>query len=140
MWYYSETARELYQYVPNVPDKPYRSIGRKSHEKKLLRLTSGHCNLRSHMHKLRLTESPVCECLLDRETPEHIMLHCSRYDSERDTLINRIEKIYISHGTPLHERTLTFYTLMNPLHKSSETRTAVSKAVLDFISSTRLSC
>ena len=42
----------------------------------IFRLRTGHCRLRSHMHRLGLSHTPDCPCNTGPETPEHILQHC----------------------------------------------------------------
>ena len=104
IWDRSETGRDLHQMRPKIPTKPYQSKWRKSLEKKYMRLCSGHYNLRAHMHKLKLSDTPMCECGQDREDASHVLMHCSRYQQQREVMIDNIERLYIRHNTPFHER------------------------------------
>jgi hypothetical protein len=37
----------------------------------------GHCHLKGHLFKLRLTEDPICKrCLDEDESATHILCHC----------------------------------------------------------------
>lgn len=50
----------------------------------LYRLITGHVQLRQHLHRLRATDSPMCEhCQTVPETVAHYLLRCPRYSSER---------------------------------------------------------
>ena len=49
----------------------------------VLRLRTGHCRLKSHLHrKMRLVPSPNCTCG-NEETVEHVLQSCPLYDQER---------------------------------------------------------
>ncbi|EUC62853.1 reverse transcriptase from transposon X-element protein, putative, partial [Rhizoctonia solani AG-3 Rhs1AP] len=50
----------------------------------LFRLTTGHVQLRQHLHRLQLVDSPGCEhCGREHESVSHFLLRCSRYANER---------------------------------------------------------
>jgi len=37
---------------------------------------SGHNRLADHLNKLKLRPSPNCQCGTDRQTAEHVVMHC----------------------------------------------------------------
>ena len=47
------------------------------------------------MYKMRLTESPNCDCNMDRETTEHYLLDCIDFESERQVMLNKIGKTWM---------------------------------------------
>ncbi|KAJ1301817.1 hypothetical protein OPQ81_009045 [Rhizoctonia solani] len=49
----------------------------------LLRLTTGHVQLRQHLHRLQLTDSPDCEHCNKAESVEHFLTECTRYAEQR---------------------------------------------------------
>ncbi|KDN43802.1 hypothetical protein RSAG8_05795, partial [Rhizoctonia solani AG-8 WAC10335] len=50
----------------------------------LFRLTAGHVQLRQHLHRLQLVDSPRCEhCSREYETVSHFLLRCPKYANER---------------------------------------------------------
>ncbi|EUC65957.1 reverse transcriptase from transposon X-element protein, putative, partial [Rhizoctonia solani AG-3 Rhs1AP] len=50
----------------------------------LYRLMTGHVQLRQHLHRLQLVDSPRCEhCSREYETVSHFLLRCPRYATER---------------------------------------------------------
>jgi hypothetical protein len=45
-------------------------------------LFTGHCHLKGHLFKLRLTDGPTCErCLEEDESATHILCDCEAYSS-----------------------------------------------------------
>ena len=138
---YNQNTAQYDSKADTIQDQmPYQSKWRKSLEKKYMRLCSGHYNLRAHMHKLKLSDTPTCECGQDREDASHVLMHCSRYQQQREVMIDNIERLYIRHNTPFHERHITFPTLANPDHKSSLTRDAIKEEVVGFIAATNFKC
>ena len=49
-----------------------------------LRLGSGKLN--KALFKIRKSETPMCSFCPDEETTEHYLIHCRRYESERNKL------------------------------------------------------
>jgi len=54
-------------------------------QRMLLQLQSGHCRLREHMHKIRASDDPFCECN-EPELVDHYQLYCENYTRERETM------------------------------------------------------
>ncbi|KAL5641738.1 hypothetical protein ACGC1H_002009 [Rhizoctonia solani] len=57
----------------------------------LFRLTTGHVQLRQHLYRLQLVDSPKCEhCGCDSETVTHFLFRCPHYTTQRwDHLASR---------------------------------------------------
>ncbi|KEP44880.1 putative reverse transcriptase from transposon X-element protein, partial [Rhizoctonia solani 123E] len=52
----------------------------------LFRLTTGHVQLRQHLHRLQLVDSPQCElCGLEPETVPHYLFRCPHFAEQRHT-------------------------------------------------------
>lgn len=52
----------------------------------LFRLITGHIQLRQHLHRLQLVDSPQCElCGLEPETVTHYLFRCSGFADQRHT-------------------------------------------------------
>ena len=49
--------------------------------------------LRDDSHRTGTADTPVCECGLERETAEHILLRCSRFHEARDKLSDTLKEI-----------------------------------------------
>jgi hypothetical protein len=58
-----------------------------------LDIMSGHSSVRSHLDRFRIVEDPMCVCLKDYETVDHLIWHSERFGSELDVL----------HGTPVQD-------------------------------------
>ncbi len=80
----------------------------------------------------QLKTSPDCECGDDRQTVDHILLHCMRFKEERDTLIDRIEKCYQTHEVPHYLSKINTFTLLAPTFKTV-VNTEITKAMAAFI-------
>jgi hypothetical protein len=47
-----------------------------------------------------IVEDPMCVCLQDYETVDHLIWHCERFGSERHRLIDALSELDVLHGTP----------------------------------------
>ena len=52
----------------------------------IVRMRTGHCRLRSHLHRIGISDTPECPCHTDVETPEHVLQQCPRFTHIRNTL------------------------------------------------------
>ena len=69
----------------------YRGFTKRSDVALLSRLRTGRCSLHQYLHRFRLEESPRCLCSSGaNETVEHYLIHRSRYNRERATLIQNV--------------------------------------------------
>lgn len=65
----------------------------------LYRLITGHVQLRQHLHRLRATDSPMCEhCQTVPETVAHFLLRCPRYSSERYLYLESLGRDFLVLG------------------------------------------
>ena len=60
---------------------PIRFLERQ-HQTSIYRLRTGHCCLRSHLHRIGVKQSPLCECGVN-QTPYHILQDCPLLQAER---------------------------------------------------------
>jgi ribonuclease HI len=96
-----------------------KSLIHRKAEIKINRLRLGHHKLKDRLHRImpHAIPSPECECGNGRQTAEHVILHCNKYEKEREILIDKIERCYQSHSVPLHQRKLNIHTLLAPSFK-----------------------
>ena len=95
----SETGKRTGKHVRRITTKSeaqnsykiYNSITKRSEIAMLSRLRTGHCSLNQYLHRFHHEESPECSCGSGAsETVEHFLLHCPKYDKERDKLIKNV--------------------------------------------------
>ena len=86
----STTGAHYREYQPSV----YRSIDSEKLSRKyqriLFRLQTGHCGLRSHLHRIGKADSPLCRNCFMEETVAHFILHCPLYEGERTILFTKV--------------------------------------------------
>ena len=126
---------ELHHHRPRIPTGNYKSVAKKAAERNYVRLVTGHNRLKTRMHRLKLADTPNCECTLDRQTDAHILMSCPLYTIQRNALIDKVERIYQAESTPLHQRSLTANTLMHPKGPTA-LRQQVSGAVMMYLQGT----
>ena len=51
-------------------------------------IKTGHGNIRSHLHRLKITGSPESPCKQGTQTVDHLILQCKRLKNEREILEN----------------------------------------------------
>ena len=56
---------------------------------KIIQLRTGHCGLKSYLHRFGLVDSPLCDCEAGQETVEHFLLECPLYREQRRELRNK---------------------------------------------------
>jgi hypothetical protein len=55
-------------------------------------IMTGHGNIRSYLHRLKIIGSPGCPCKHGIQTVEHLIFQCERLKNERDILKNSVLK------------------------------------------------
>jgi hypothetical protein len=53
-------------------------------------LVTGHGNIRSYLHRLKLADDPTCPCKEGQQTSEHIIFECNIVEAQRSSLIKQI--------------------------------------------------
>jgi len=55
-------------------------------------IMTGHGNIRSYLHRLKIIDSPECPCKHGTQTVDHLIFQCERLKNERDILKNSVLK------------------------------------------------
>jgi hypothetical protein len=55
-------------------------------------MVTGHGNVRSHLHRLKIIETPLCPCSTTDQTIDHLLFECELLNKERDNLISTVLK------------------------------------------------
>ena len=58
--------------------------------------------------------SAECVCGRDRQTAEHVILHCILHEKPREILLDAVETIYITNKIPIYQRRLNLTSLLSP--------------------------
>jgi hypothetical protein len=95
-WDLADHGRFAHSILPRVSILPWFE-GQKedrSFVTSVSRIMSGHSSVRSHLDIFGIVEDPMCVCLQEYETVDHLIWHCERFGSERHRLID---------GTPVRD-------------------------------------
>jgi hypothetical protein len=67
----------------NIPSKPwfYKKNYSKPSVSTLCRLRIGHCVVASHLHRIGVFQSPMCECGEEPETINHVFFNCASFNN-----------------------------------------------------------
>jgi hypothetical protein len=67
------------------------------------RIISGHCGVRAHLKRFSIVGGSICVCLKDYETVDYIIWKCSRFSSQRASLIRRLLLSGVYEETPVRD-------------------------------------
>ena len=65
-------------------------------ETTITRLKIGHCGLKAHLHRFKLSDTPNCNTCNQPESTDHFLLHCQKHTNERETLRRSLQRINIT--------------------------------------------
>jgi hypothetical protein len=85
----ADTGRFAHSILPRVSLRPWFE-GQKVERNFVTSVSiimSGYSSVHSHLDRFRIVEGPMCVCLQDYETVDHLIWHCERFGSERHRLI-----------------------------------------------------
>jgi len=60
---------------------------------KVTTIMTGHGNIRSYLHRLKIIGSPECPCKHDIQTVDRLIFQCNMLNNERETLKNSVLKV-----------------------------------------------
>ena len=108
-------------------------------EVKLNRIKLQHHKLNDHMNKImpHAYISAECGCGTDRQTVEHVLLHCSLLNDHRDNLICSIERSFRDNNLHIFRRSLSIDTLLKPNY-TDQINKDINTAVAAFLVATDL--
>ena len=97
-WNQSDMGRFAFSIFPNISQKPwFTKYNAERHViTKINRMISNHTCLRTHLSRIGIIETRLCECGEDYDTLEHILWACARFRTERRQLIHELKNL----GTP----------------------------------------
>ena len=55
----------------------------RAHQVTIFRLRTGHCQLLSHLYRLKISHTDECPCGTGQQTPDHILQSCPTFDDLR---------------------------------------------------------
>ena len=60
---------------------------------KVTTIMTGHGNIRSYLHRLKIIGSPECPCKHDIQTVDRLIFQCNMLNNERENLKNSVLKV-----------------------------------------------
>ena len=116
--YQNIKPESLYKtFWPDAIKTQERATVSRKYSRILFRITTGHCGLNYHLHRIGKHENGLCEqCRVD-ETVEHFILKCPRYDNHRQILLQAITR----HGVELE---------LTKIFQNPSTRTMLAEYVI----------
>jgi hypothetical protein len=89
VWRTGDIGRFVHSLQPVVLVKPWfdGQVEERSFVTTISRVMSGHCSNRAHLERFRIVGDPICVCMMNYETVDHIIWECSRFNNERRQLL-----------------------------------------------------
>jgi hypothetical protein len=78
VWWTEDTGQFFHSIRPMDSVKPW--FDGQAEEKRfvtIIRVLSGNCSIRAHLERLRIVGNPICVCMMNYETIDHIIWECS---------------------------------------------------------------
>jgi hypothetical protein len=66
------------------------------------RVLSGHSSIRAHLERFKIVGDPICVCMMNYETVDHIIWECSRFKIVRRQLLMGIAAMN-KEGIPMRD-------------------------------------
>jgi len=70
----------------------YNNITNRNTAALLAQLRTEHCGLNKYLHRSSDTPTPYCQCGYGKETVEHYLMECKRYNEERREMQKEIRR------------------------------------------------
>jgi hypothetical protein len=67
------------------------------------RVMSDHCSIPAHLERFIIVGDPICVCMMNSETVNHIIWECSRLENERRQLLLDLAAVNVKKGTPIRD-------------------------------------
>jgi len=77
-------------YFPTVAERLQKKI---NFTQNLTTIVTGHGNIKSYLHRIRIIQAPDCPCGNGNQTVEHILFECGILQEERERLIAAVAKM-----------------------------------------------
>jgi len=90
-WMNADTGSWTKQLIPHIKEWAERKHG--STNFYLTQYLSGHGCFNSYLFKVCIKETPKCSYCEEEDTPEHTILHCTRWEQVRQEYVDRTEPL-----------------------------------------------
>jgi hypothetical protein len=88
-WETTNKGRTTKEYFPNVPEGLQEKINLTQN---FTTLFTGHGNLKTYLHRIKIIEAPDCPCGNGNQTTEHVLFDCRILQEYRERLIAAVAK------------------------------------------------
>jgi hypothetical protein len=88
-WGQTTMGRTTKEYFPVVAERLKMKI---NITQNFTSMVTGHCNIRSYLHRFKIIETPICPCGIRDQTIDHLLYECELLNKERDRLILTVSK------------------------------------------------
>jgi hypothetical protein len=98
-WDLADTSRFAHSILPTESQRPWfeGQKMKRSFVTSVSRIMSRHSSVLSHLDRFRIVEDPMCVCLKDYGTEDHLIWHCERFGPERHRLIDALAELDVLH-------------------------------------------
>jgi hypothetical protein len=105
VWRPGDTGQFAHSIRPVVLDKPWFDVQaeERSFVITISKVMSSHCSIRAHLERLRIVGDPICLCMMNNKTVDHIIWECSRFEVERRQLLLGLAAVNIKEETPIQD-------------------------------------
>jgi len=90
VWKTTTNASQTKLYFPTICERLKTKYLRPNYQ--MTQFLSGHGNFKTYLKRFKLSVNELCDCDSSEESPNHLLLHCERYDVERHQFINAIHR------------------------------------------------
>jgi hypothetical protein len=77
------------EYLPVVADRLSMKL---NNTQNFTSMVTGHGNIKSYLHRFKITETPLCPCGTKDQAIDHLLFECELLNQERDSLISTVSK------------------------------------------------
>ena len=95
LWDCSDMGRWYYSINPHIKNKAwfYKQQFSRNFIKVFCRLLTNHYALKSHLFRIDLSDSNICDCLQSYEDIDHVVFHCQRFDVPRRKFLDALTSV-----------------------------------------------
>jgi hypothetical protein len=114
-WYQTTKGAITKEYFPAVAERLKMKINTTQN---FTTTVTGHGNIRSHLHRFEIIETPICPSGTTDQTIDHLLFECELLNKERNNLISTILKTDIwpiSKDKLIRKHLKTFATFTNEI-------------------------
>jgi ribonuclease HI len=99
-WNQSDMGRYAYSIFPTIPKKSWFTKLKADRQviSTINRMISNHTCLNTHLHRIGIKDSQLCQCEEDYQTLDHVLWACVRFRADRRSMISELVRL----DTPIY--------------------------------------